>query len=149
MEVRMLKVLPEKAAKYWDQLSFFIEKALPPTANPNARMIAVFENLLLGRGDLFQFVGYEDSRPVELLGLVILVPFSSFDQEGRNMLVYAIASYKRLGKTTIEEGWKLIVKYAKSVGCNGVVAYVNSESAAKFLEGLGADTSQRLVRMEV
>ncbi len=65
------------------------------------------------------------------------------------MLVYAIASYKRLGKTTIEEGWKLIVKYAKSVGCNGVVAYVNSESAAKFLEGLGADTSQRLVRMEV
>lgn len=148
MELRMLKVLPEKVAKHWGVLRWLIDKVLPPVANPDERLNCILEHLLIGRAELFQFIELRESEAPKPLAFTILVPLSILDGD-RCLLIYAINSYKTVGRAAIMEGWNLISRYAKSLGCNAVVAYSSSESVIKLMETFGADVSQRFIRMEV
>src|SRR3990170_5829865 len=147
MEVLMLKVQSEKVAKHWNNLKILIDRVLPECRDHETRMNCILESLLVDRLELFQFV-YKDGNDYRIVAFVILSKLSSIDGTDSNMLVYAINSYTNVGREIIMQGWKLIVKYAKSVGCNAVVAYSDSDSVIKFLEKFGADVSQRYIRME-
>jgi len=146
----MLKIYPEKLVKHWGMLRAFIEKTLPPTADPEARANAILDSLLTGRMDAFQFVDMTDEANI-MKGFVILAVVSSVDGYGRDLLIYSAYSYQAetLGKEALLEAWNLMVKYAQSKSCAAITAYTNIDHMINLAAGFGAETSYRYIRKEV
>lgn len=149
MDYRMLKVVPEKLSRHWDILRVFIERTLPPVLNSDARMNSVLASLLTDNLELHQFLSIDDEGKWAPLGFVVLSFIRPADGYGKEMLIYSAYSYKNVGRSALLNTWGLMESYAASKGCSAIVAYTNSESVARLVEGFGADTSYRFLRKEI
>jgi hypothetical protein len=147
----MLKFYPEQVVRHWDKIGYAIERALPPimdSRKAGERMNEVLEAILAGRLDVYIYVDYEDEKPIvyATIAVAILSPIIGSDKE---LLLYSLFGHRKIGEKLMFEGFGLLLKYAKSVGCTVITAYTNTEIMKEYAKGLSGSQSFTYIRFEI
>lgn len=149
--LQMLKFYPDQVARRWDKIGYAIERALPPimdSRKAEERMNEVLEAILAGKLDVFVYVDYEDEKPIvyATMAIAVLDPIVGNDKE---LLLYSLYGHRKIGEKVMFEGFGLLVKYAKSIGCTVVTAYTNTEIMKTYASGLSGNQSFTYIRFEI
>lgn len=149
--LQMLRFYPDQVARRWDKIGYAIERALPPimdSRKAEERMNEVLEAILAGKLDVFVYVDYEDEKPIvyATISVAILDPVVG---SGKELLLYSLFGHRKIGEKVMFEGFGLLVKYAKSIGCATINAYTNTEIMKEYAKGLSGIQNFTYIRFEI
>lgn len=141
----LVKLLPEQVAEGWDSLWFGISQALPPIAkNKPMTRTRVLQSLLEMKSECW--VNAEDGK----INAVLLTTVSEDELSGtRTLLLYALFGYAKITGSDYVEAVELLLRYAKSKGCDTVSAYTNSELLKKIAMKLGGSAEYSLIEFPI
>lgn len=149
--LQMLRFYPDQVARHWEKIGYAIERALPPimdSRKAESRMNEVLEAILAGRLDVFLYVEYVDEKPVIYATITVAV-LNPIIGDSKELLLYSLFGHRKIGEKIMFEGFGLLVKYAKSVGCTVITAYTNTEIMKEYTKGLGGNQSFTYIRFEI
>jgi hypothetical protein len=147
----MLRFYPDQVARHWDKIGYAIERALPPiidSRKAEERMNEVLEAILAGRLDIFVYIDYEDEKPIVYATIAVAV-LDSIIGSDKELLLYSLFGHRKIGEKMAFEGFGLLMKYAKSIGCTVITAYTNTEILKEYVKGLNGNQSFTYVRFEI
>ena len=137
----LTKMLPDQISKFWPIIKYAVEESLPPTVGENPdKMNRILSSMISGKLEVWASYRYEE----EIIKFeAILVTQLLFDEASgvKNLLLYCVYGYTVITDSSWLEGFKAISKYAKSLGCSGIVAYTANENVVELAKKFGADTS--------
>ncbi len=143
----LLQLLPDQAAKYWEQVKFAIESAAPPTVDVSGKMNRILESLL--GGDMLAWVSVDD----ETKGIVAIITttfVTDIASDETNLLLYSVyGTADMIGRKNWLGGFKTLVKFARDKGCKKIIAYTKDDNIKRLAEYFGGDTSWSLISIEV
>ena len=148
MNLHLLKLFPAQVAKYWHELGPMVELALPPSANGN-RMASILQAILSGRLEMLQYYDQNESGEAKIIGLAVVGAVENLDYTSRDMLIFAVYAYGPVSRSEVIGGFRLLVDYAKGIGCDAVTAYTNLPGLVRYIKSLGGQTDYTFVRLEV
>ncbi len=149
--LQMQRFYPDQVARHWDKIGYAIERALPPimdSRKAEERMNEVLEAILVGKLDVFIYIDYEDEKPIvyATVAIAILDPIVG---SGKELLIYSLYGHRKIGEKIMFEGFGLLMKYAKSIGCMAITAYTNTEIMKEYAKGLSGTQNFTYIRFEV
>lgn len=137
----LTKMLPDQISKFWPIIKYAVEESLPPMVGENPdKMNRILSSMISGKLEVWASYRYEE----EIIKFeAILVTQLLFDEASgiKNLLLYCVYGYTVITDSSWLEGFKAISKYAKSLGCSGIVAYTANENVVELAKKFGADTS--------
>jgi hypothetical protein len=149
MSLRLLKLLPDQVAKYWELLSPMVESTLPPIVGKDVgRMNSILESIMSGNMDMLQFYDIEEDK-VSVKGFAVVSDMITVDWTEKQLLVYSVYGYENLSKRIIVDGFQLLMEYAAGQGCSSLVAYTNLDGLVKYVKRLGGSADYTFIRMGV
>jgi len=135
----MNQLLPDQISKFWDIIKYAIEQSTPPIVSESPNKM---NNILMAAlsGDIDVWVSYErEEGKVKFNGVVLTEILFDKPSRTKNLLIYCLYGYEKIS----EDSWKHVVlallKYAKSKGCNQVVAYTKVPYIIKVVKSLGGE----------
>ena len=149
--LQMLRFYPDQVARHWDKIGYAIERALPPLVDSRKaeeRMNEVLEAILAGRLDVFVYIDYEDEKPIVYATISVAVSLSAVGNN-KELLLYSLFGHRAIGEKVMFEGFRLLMKYAKSVGCIAISAYTNVEVMKTYAKGLSGAQDFTYIRFEI
>jgi len=151
MNLHLLKVFPDQLANNWESFRSAIEKALPPTADykVEGRATSILQSLLAGRLELLQLYDQNDDGTAKEIGIAVVGELDNIDYTSKDLLIYAIYAYDRLSRSEVLGGFELLVKYAKGLNCDAVVAYTNIPNLVKYVKRMGGQGDYTFIRLEI
>jgi len=129
------KLLPEDVSKYWDIISYGLERSLPPVANGVERMNNILASLLAGSMECW--LGSEGDQ---IAGMMVTAVAEDVCSGTRDLMIYALYGYDKLPGELWVEGYSLVSRYAKSKNCGRITAYTNVPSLVEVAKKFGGDT---------
>ena len=148
MNLHLLKLFPAQVAKYWNELGPMVEQTLPPSAN-GSRMTNVLQAILSGRLEMLQYYDQSESGEARIIGLAVVGIVDNIDYSSKDMLIYAVYAYGQSSKQEVVDGFRLLVDYARGIGCDAVIAYTNLPGLVKYIKRLGGQADYTFLRLEV
>ena len=148
MNLHLLKLFPDQVARYWHELGPMVELTLPPTAD-GSRMTNVLQAILSGRFEMLQYYDQNESGEAKIIGLAVVGIVDNIDYSSKDLLIYAVYAYGQSSRQEVVDGFRLLVDYAKGVGCDAVVAYTNLPGLVKYIKRLGGQADYTFLRLEV
>lgn len=143
----LTKLLPEQISTFWPILKYAVEESLPPIVGEHPdKMNRVLSSMLIG--DLEVWASYKkESNKFE----AIIVTQFLYDEPShtKNLLIYCLYSYDKIGLDSWIEGKLALVKYAKSKGCSAIIAYSANPFIVEVSKKQGADTSYTFISIDV
>lgn len=132
-------MLPEQVSTNWDRIAPLIELSMPPLIKGGRRsmMSNVLRSVLLE--ELVVWMLY---RGTEERAVISTLPQVDAVLLGKTLLIYSFTALKQ--DLTQREALKVFMtldKYARSLGCDSIVAYSDLPQVVEFLRRHGADTS--------
>jgi len=132
-------MLPEQVSTNWDRIAPLIELSMPPLIKGGRRsmMSNVLRSVLLE--ELVVWMLY---RGTEERAVISTLPQVDAVLLGKTLLIYSFTALKQ--DLTQREALKVFMtldKYARSLGCDSIVAYSDLPQVVEFLKRHGADTS--------
>lgn len=134
----LIRLLPEQAAKFWPEIKPIVGKALPPTAHETFDgMLGVLNHLITGRLHCWLIVD-EESRRLNGVFTTSVIPDPITGQ--RSLLLYSVSSVDGLEIRPVVDSFKKLLEFAKSVGCQKVIAYTANAKIVSLMKKLGWST---------
>ncbi len=142
----LIRLLPEQAASYWDDIKGAIEVSLPPVVGMQGdRMQNILTALLLE--ELITWISVDKEKVVD--GIVVTSFVLDKNSGTKALLIYCLCGYGETSKTSWEEGVETLRKFAKSSGCHRVIGYTDVPSLIKWVEKVGGETRYRFISIGV
>ena len=144
--IRLIKLTPEQVMNNWDYIKFAIEETLPPyvTNHPN-KMMRIQEHLF---GGMLQcWVPTIVGTDPRVLGFVITKIIYDGSTDSTNLLILSAYGTEPWDLEVWMKGFKMLVKFAKSRGCEGIIGYTNEKSFIKFAEKFGGSAEYTFVNI--
>jgi len=141
------KLTPDQISKFWPVIKYGVEATLPPITGKHVdRMNRILSAML--RGDIDVWVSY--TKPDNKFeGIAVTQVLYDDASNTKNLLLYCVYGYVPVAKESWGEGKDLIFKYAKEIGCSGVVAYTQSQYIVDLAKFFGADTSFTFIHFDL
>ena len=142
----LIRLLPEQAARYWDDVKVAIEESLPPIVGMQSdRMSNILKSILTD--EIIVWVSAEKDKN---LSGIVLTTFTFDKPSGtKSLLIYCVYGYGEINRTSWIEAAETLRKFAVSQGCNRVIGYSDVSSIIKFVEGIGGETKYRLLSIPI
>jgi hypothetical protein len=142
-------LLPDQIARYWNILGPAIEEALPPIASyKEERMNKVLSSLLSGKSLCWVAHKVKDEQRY-LEALCITQIQHDTISMSKSLLIYALYAFAPISDETQFAGLNAIAKYAKSKGCENVIAYTQNERIIELSKLHSGNTVQTLVTFDI
>lgn len=140
-------LLPDQVSKFWDVISYAIEQSLPPIADESPdKMNKILSSLLCGKAQCWaSYVVEGETRRFE--GIVVTRIVHDDVSGIKNLLIYCLYGYDIVNRSSWISGFKSLVKYATSKGCNRIIAYTDVQHIINIVEKLGGETKYRFVSL--
>lgn len=142
-----MKLSPDQISKQWEEgLCEAIEEALPPLAGYEdpSRMNNVLSSLLAGK-----MVCWELWLGDEIYGVGVFQVTLDEPSGIKNLLIYALYTYKPFSY----DFWYLLLKtlrqYAKEQGCHRIVGFTDVDRIISIVNALGGSSEFRYIWLEV
>jgi len=133
------KLIPDQIARFWPIIKYAIEESVPPIVGEHPDKLNRILSAALS-GILEVWVSYnKPSNKIEAL----LVTQLLYDDASntKNLLVYSMYGYAPISNESWREGGLAMIKYAKEMKCNALIAYTQNERVIEMVKLLGADLS--------
>lgn len=143
----LVKLLPEQAAKYWDDIKVAVEESLPPVVGMQPdRLSNILRSILIG--ELTVWISVEKRSSGNVITGIILTSFTFDKNSGtKALLVYSVYGYSEATKESWESGFETLVKFGKSKGCHRMLGYTDVPSLIALSKRYGAETRYTLVSL--
>lgn len=141
----LIQVLPEQVSAKWEFFAPMIGKSLPPM---QAKSVKGMSNILASvlREDLSVWIYEEDDNAYFILSTTVQKDNVS---NKKFLLIYSLTGIREIKPRMWQEAYKTISRYAKSRGCESVIAYADDQKIVDFVESEGAKTDFTLIEMEI
>jgi len=141
----LTKLLPDQISSFWDVIRYAIENSLPPIAGESPdKMKKILMSLLSGKMQCW--ASYEISEKRRILEGIVVTRISYDDaSDTRNLLIYCLYSYERVGYSNWTSGLKTLVKFAESRNCERIIAYTSEPGVIELVKKLKGDVSYTFV----
>lgn len=138
----LLKLNPQIISVSWDEISRCIDEAVPPIASSAPdRNSRILESLL--SGDMQAWAYRRDNGNIVYLALT--TPLYDPCSNTKSLLIYCLYGWLTPGIDELREGFDVVSRFAKGLGCSRIVAYSDNEAVIKIAERIGAETKYRLL----
>lgn len=146
--MELVKLLPAQIMSYWPSIRECIEAALPPFVASNEHsMLYIQEQLLLGT--LECWVAHYRGVPDNVCGIMTTNIVADPVSGCRNLLVYTVTIIAGHPDELWELAAEKLRRYAMACDCAHIIAYSNSPHMIHIAEKIGADTSYRLITINL
>ena len=150
MKTYVTKLLPEEVAKHWDIIKYAVEQSMPPTSYDHPDMMnRVLSAALIGTVEVWAYYTKTEDRPPVFEGIGLSKEVYDEVSGTKNLLIYCLYGYNPVKLIGWRQKISVITKYAKAKGCSQVVAYSNNPFIIKMMHGLGANTEQTFISLDV
>ena len=145
----LTRLLPDQVSKFWDIIKFAIEESLPPIVGENPdKMNRILTSILSGKTQCW--ASYRrDGEKLIFEGICLTKIIYEDASDTRNLLIYAVYSYKK----TVEESWMdaflSVAKYAVAQKCTQVVAYSNVPYIVQKAKKYGGNTDFTFITFNI
>jgi hypothetical protein len=142
----LVQLLSEQVAEYWNIIKYAVEGSLPPIANEAYdKMNRILEALLTDQMQCWVSYREEESGRV-LEGILITTITGDFCSDIKSLLVYSLYGFNATEQAWAE-GFSTISKWAKSKGCNRIIAYTDVPRIIEIIQQLGGEAKYSLVSL--
>ncbi len=143
----LTKLLPEQIAQFWDIIKYAIEESLPPIAGEGSdKMNRILTSLLSGKSECW--ISYTvDGKQRKLEGVGITKIQYDDVSDTKNLLVYCLYSWEGINRSSWTSGFKSLVKYASSKGCNRIIGYTEVPFIADMVKKLGGEARYTFISL--
>lgn len=143
----LIKLLPDQAVKYWEDIKVAVEESLPPTVGMQSdRMSNILQALLTD--EVTAWVSVEEREDANIVTGIVLTTFTFDKISGtKSLLIYCVYGYSEATKDSWLAGGDTLAKFAKSEGCHRIIGYTDVNSIIKYVERIGGDTRFTLVSL--
>jgi len=141
------QIMPEQIPAFWGPIEETLRKALPAIPGESENK---FNNILtkLLEGIMTCWVAYKVVNKEKISNAIVLtIPISDVLTETKSLLIYALATIneEKGSLQDYQEGITALRKYAKFIGCNRVIAYVDDEYLIDMIKKIGGVTNYSFV----
>ena len=145
----LLRLIPDQISRFWGVIKFAVEQSLPPTVGEHPDKInRILSSALSGGIDVW--ASYSKIKNEIKFESIVLTKFLFDDtSETKSLLVYCIYSYTRMAKDNWLQGLQKFAKYAKSRGCNRIVAYTNNNQIIELFKHCDGDIDYTFISLEI
>ena len=144
----LTKLLPEQISEHWNIIKFAIQESLPPTVGQNPdKLNRILTSALSGKIEIWASYIRGDDSVFEVIVVTKLLYDESSDT--RNLLIYCLYGYNEVQEDSWLIGLQTIVKYAKNINCQQIVAYTDSPYIVDIVKKLGGDTSYTFLSFNI
>lgn len=142
----LIRLLPEQAAKHWEDIKIAIEESLPPIVGMQSdRMSNILKAVLTD--EIIVWVSAEKDKNISG---IVLTTFTYDKPSGtKSLLLYCVYGYGEINRNSWIEGAETLKKFAISQGCNRVIGYSDVPSIIKFVESIGGETKYKLLSIPI
>jgi len=141
----LVRVMSDQICANWEPIRQAIEVSLPPVS-PGAenRMDKILEALISGDMQCWMSADKEGNAEAVVTTSVVIDGISGT----KSLLIFSLYGMD-VNRVSWVEGLKGLARYAKSVGCDKVIAYSNVDSVINFMYKVGADIQYRLISLDL
>ena len=143
----LLKLLANQVADKWDVIFPAVEIALPAIEDERERKkreLVLMQSFL--DGSLTCWLIGEEKK---ILGVIVTSVIEDPGTKLKSLFVYSIYAYQFLSARSWVEVLKPLMKYARKEDCVNILAFSSVEKVIEIMNTVGADTQQRVLRLEV
>lgn len=135
----LTKLTPEQVSRYWDIIRYAVDQSVPPIAGEHpGKMNNILTACLTGRMDVWcSYTLGDDIRKFEAVLLTELL--HDVPSGTKNLLIYCLYGYSSISDDSWKDGIVALLKYAKSKGCNQIVAYTDNQRVVEVVSDLGGE----------
>ena len=145
--IMLTKLLPDQISTFWDIIRYAIEESLPPIAGEGPdRMNRILASLLNGKAECWISSAINKSKRI-FEGVVITKLQYDDISNTKNLLIYCLYGYEGVDPESWKSGFKSLVKYASSKGCNRIIGYTENPFIIKLVNRLGGETRYTFVSL--
>ena len=143
----LIRLLPDQAGKYWEDIKVAIEESLPPTVGQQSdRMSNILQALLTD--EVTAWISLEDRDDKNLITGIVLTTFTFDKISGtKALLLYCVYGYGEYNRKSWYEGAQTLAKFAKSEKCHRIVGYTDVPSMIEFVKKIGGETRYTFVSL--
>ena len=135
----LTRLLPEQTAKLWPEIKPVVFKALPPTATETRDgMLSILSSFITGRLHCWIITNDETNAITGILTTAV-IPEPITNQ--RSLLIYTISTVDGGELRAVIRDFQRLVEFAKSVGCEKIMAYTANPRVSSLMKRLGWDVS--------
>jgi len=146
----LVRLLPEQASTIWHIISPMIEAALPPTSGDSSnRMNDILEAIIKNRMQCWIIKKVEGANDVKIYAVVTTVISKDVITGNSQLLIYSLYSVRPMPIDILLEGVVGLRKFARSVGCDRVVAYSSNRRVLDMAKKVGGNIDTVFIQMEV
>jgi len=146
----LVRLLPEQASAIWHIISPMIEAALPPTSGDSSnRMNDILEAVVKNRMQCWVIEKVEGAKDVRIYAVFTTVISKDVITKNNQLLIYSLYSIRPMSMDILLEGVVGLRKFARSVGCDRVVAYSSNRRVLDMAEKVGGNIDTVFIQMGV
>lgn len=147
----LLKLFAEQVVDKWDDIFPAINAALPSLEEDskeyNSREDVLMRSFLKGNLVCWLMVSGEDKE--KIIGVLTTSIIIDPGTEMKSLFIYSIFAYQFLSIKSWVTVLEPLMKYARREGCVNILAFSDVEKIINIMNEVGADTSQKVLRLEV
>jgi len=145
----LIKLLPEQVSTYWNIIKYAVEESLPPTVHDHPdKLNRVLAAALSGKIDVWASYIRGETK-VSFEGIVLTQVLYDDASDTRSLLIYCLYGYSSVSKDSWMNGFKTLVKYAKSQRCVKITAYSSVSFINDLAKSLGANTDYTFISFDL
>lgn len=145
----LTRLLPDQIASFWDIIKYSIDESLPPIVGDHPdRLNRILSSLLCNKTECWASYNKGENK-ITFEGIVLTKIIYDDASNTRNLLIYCLYGYDEVNKGSWLEGFKSLIKYAKSKNCNQIIAYSEHAYIVNTAKSLGADTSYTFISFNI
>jgi len=140
----LIRLLPEQASRNWEEIKIGIEQSLPPIVGMQSdRMSNILRSIMLEEVTVWISANSENKSDGIVLTTFVFDKLSGT----KSLLIYCIYGYGNSDRSSWEDGFETIKKFAVANRCNRLIGYTDVPSLIKFAETIGGQANYRLVSL--
>ncbi len=137
----LLQLLPRDITKHWEGISEAISKSLPPiTSMSKDRMTIILKSLIAGTMQCWVL-----HKPDGIYAVATTEFAIDPGSRTKNLLIFSVFGLRQVPQELWEEGYRGLCKFAKTSGCESIIAFTDVPAVVSIVEKLGGDTKTRLL----
>ena len=143
VHMNLVRLTPSQASAKWDALYTYIAMSLPTASEINKAKL--LSSVMSGQFQVW--VAFDD---VDEVAAVVTTTFMQDTVDGdKSLVIYSLTAVKQIEDGFYTDGLETLRKFAKAAGSDRVVGYTDNVRLLKVAELLGANTSIRMISLEV
>jgi len=145
----LTKLLPDQVAKFWDIIKYAVEESLPPIVGEHPDKInRILSSILCGKTDCWASYRKEENNTI-FEGIALTRILFDDASNTRNLLLYCIYGYEKVDKSSWDEDFMMLIKYAKAHKCNDIIAYSDIPEMIKRAIAIGGEAKYTFLSWNV